>query len=107
MAPARPLEVLTLPQPKRRDRKDGRRLTLSYVNFYIANGGVVMPAFADSAHKAAYKVVSAGVPGPGGGAGGGQRAAGRRRGDTLHHAAAAGGVDVATIAASKKLADQR
>ena len=61
-AQGRTLEVLTLPQPKRRDRKDGRRLTLSYVNFYIANGGVVMPAFADSADKAAYKVVSAAFP---------------------------------------------
>ena len=61
-AKGRTLEVLTLPQPKRRDRKDGRRLTLSYVNFYIANGGVVMPAFADSADKAAYKVVSAAFP---------------------------------------------
>jgi agmatine deiminase len=61
-AKGRQLEVLPLPLPKRRDRKDGRRLTLSYVNFYIANGGVVMPSFADSADKAAYKTVSAAFP---------------------------------------------
>ena len=61
-AKGRPLEVLPLPLPKRRDRKDGRRMTLSYINFYIANGGVVMPAFADSADKAAYKVVSGAFP---------------------------------------------
>ena len=46
-AKGRTLEVLALPQPRRRDRKDGRRLTLSYVNFYIANGVVIVPTFND------------------------------------------------------------
>jgi agmatine deiminase len=62
-ARGRTLEVMTIPQPKRRNRPDGRRLTLSYTSLYLANGGVVMPGFADSADKAAYKAVSTAFPG--------------------------------------------
>lgn len=42
----RSLEVVTVEQPTI-TRVKGRRLSQSYVNFYIANGGVVMPAFND------------------------------------------------------------
>jgi agmatine deiminase len=45
-ASGRPLEVIELPQPARREGKDGR-LALTYINFYLANGGVVMPSFDD------------------------------------------------------------
>lgn len=38
-------------------------MTLSYTSLYIANGGVVMPGFADAADKAAYKAVSTAFPG--------------------------------------------
>lgn len=61
-AQGRRLEVLTLPLPKRRDRGDGRRLALSYVNFYIANGGIVMPAFGDAADTTAYRTIAAAFP---------------------------------------------
>jgi agmatine deiminase len=56
-ARGRPLEVVTVPVPARRDGEDGRRLTLSYTNLYIANGGVVMPSFEDSADEEAFRIV--------------------------------------------------
>jgi agmatine deiminase len=62
-ARGRKIEVITLPQPKRRERADGRRSTMSYTSLYIANGGVIMPGFADSADKAAYRAVSTAFPG--------------------------------------------
>ena len=41
----RGLRPVALPQPRRRTNSDGERLPLSYVNYYRANSGVVMPAF--------------------------------------------------------------
>lgn len=61
-AQGRRLEVVTVPQPKARARRDGRRQTLSYVNFYLANGGVVMPGYADPADAAAYRVLAQAFP---------------------------------------------
>ncbi len=46
-AQGRKLDVVTVEQPAVVEF-DGRRLSQSYVNFYIANGGIVMPAFNDS-----------------------------------------------------------
>ena len=40
----RPLDVLTLPMPPAM-YQDGQRLPASYANFYIANGGVLLPAY--------------------------------------------------------------
>ncbi len=57
-AAGRSLEIVEVPQPARRTAEDGRRLALSYVNFYIANGGVVMPSFEDAKDEAAYALVS-------------------------------------------------
>jgi agmatine deiminase len=62
-AQGRTLEVLTLPLPKPRLNAQGRRLTTSYVNYYVANGGVVMPAFGDPADKVAYRTLAAAYPG--------------------------------------------
>lgn len=45
-ARGRALQVVEVEQPAVVER-DGRRLSQSYVNFYLANGGVVMPAFGD------------------------------------------------------------
>lgn len=39
-------------------REDGERLAASYVNFYIANGAVVMPAFGDEADKKAQEMLN-------------------------------------------------
>ena len=61
-AKGRSLEIITLPRPKPQLRADGRRLTLSYVNFYIANGGIVMPGFDDAADKIAYRTIAAAFP---------------------------------------------
>lgn len=46
-ARGRKLEVVTLEQPEIIYRGD-QRLSQSYINFYIANHGIVMPAFGDS-----------------------------------------------------------
>jgi agmatine deiminase len=57
-AAGRELEVIEIPQPAPRLGTNGRRLSLSYVNFYIANGGVVMPSFEDAKDEAAFAIVS-------------------------------------------------
>jgi agmatine deiminase len=44
-------------------RRAGDRLSASYVNFYVANGGVVMPLFGDHADQAALETVGRLFPG--------------------------------------------
>lgn len=61
-ARGRRLEVVPIQAPRPRARDRGRRLTLSYVNLYIANGGVVMPGFHDPADSAALRAVQAAFP---------------------------------------------
>ena len=57
-AKGRTLEVFTIEQPPA-TYLNGERLTLSYINFYLANKGIVMPAFGYPAHdKAAYEMVA-------------------------------------------------
>lgn len=60
----RAIEVVELPQP-RRVRFDwrGRVMQTSYVNFYIANGGIVMPAFDDPNDDKAQAVLADCFPG--------------------------------------------
>jgi agmatine deiminase len=55
-AQGRELEVIPVRQPARRDQ-NGVRMTLSYTNFYIANGGVIMPAFEDPADIEAFRIL--------------------------------------------------
>ena len=44
-------------------RVEGERLAASYVNFYIANGGIIAPAFGDVARdKAAEEVLRTAFP---------------------------------------------
>jgi agmatine deiminase len=52
----RPLQVVEVPQPARQDYQ-GERLALSYINFYIANGGIVMPVFGVPEDDRAYKII--------------------------------------------------
>ncbi len=53
-AKGRPLEIHLIEQPPATTLA-GERLTLSYINFYRANKGIVMPAFGHPVHdKAAY-----------------------------------------------------
>lgn len=55
-AKGRKLEVHTVAQPPA-TYLDGERLTLSYINFYLANNGLVMPAFGhEKQDKAAYQL---------------------------------------------------
>ena len=61
-AKGRELEVIEVPQPERGEGDDGRRLAKSYINFYLANGAVVMPSFEDGKDKAAKEIVSGCFP---------------------------------------------
>lgn len=55
-AKGRSFEVVTVKPPARRE-ENGVRLTLSYTNLYIANGGIVMPQFEDPADDEAYRTI--------------------------------------------------
>lgn len=62
-AKGRSLEVYCVEQPPA-TYMDGERLTLSYINFYLANKGIVMPAFGYEAYdKAAYQLFTQLFPG--------------------------------------------
>ena len=50
--------IIELPEPARRERHDGRRLEMSYVNFYFANYGIVMPSFDDPADETAAAIMT-------------------------------------------------
>ena len=55
-AKGRPLEIFTVEQPPA-TYVENERLTLSYINFYLANQGIVMPAFGyEKQDKAAYQL---------------------------------------------------
>lgn len=49
-AKERKLEVIPLPQPPKQ-MVGGRRLTLSYINFYFVNGGLILPVFGGDARN--------------------------------------------------------
>lgn len=57
-AQGRQLEVIEIEQPRARYLPDGRRMGLSYINFYIANGGVIIPAFEDPQDARAYDTIN-------------------------------------------------
>jgi agmatine deiminase len=61
-AAGRELQVIEVEQPSARSGPDGRRLTTSYLNFYLANGAVVLPMFDDSMDNAAHKALSTAFP---------------------------------------------
>ena len=63
-ANGRSLEIIELPQPKKlRPSWSGSLLQASYVNFYLANGAIVMPAFGDANDENARTVLAACFPG--------------------------------------------
>lgn len=49
-AKGRPLEVVEIPQPPKALYR-GKRATLSYLNFYIVNGGLILPVFGGEGEK--------------------------------------------------------
>jgi agmatine deiminase len=59
-AKGRTLDVVEVEQPRARNNKEGRRLSASYVNFHVANGGIVMPSFDDDSQDQKAKEVVAG-----------------------------------------------
>ena len=63
-AEGRALEVIEIAQPQK-SRTDwrGRPLAASYVNFYLTNGGLVMPAFDDPHDERARDALAACFPG--------------------------------------------
>ncbi|AWB43071.1 agmatine deiminase [Paenibacillus sp. CAA11] len=50
-AKGRPLEVIPIQQPPMASHNDSR-LTLSYLNFYFVNGGIILPVFGGAAEAA-------------------------------------------------------
>ena len=54
--------MIEVEQPAARFRPDGRRLTTSYLNFYLATGAVVLPMFGDPMDDAAFKAISGAFP---------------------------------------------
>ena len=53
----RPFTVVPLPLPRARRDFDGVRLPLTYANFYIANGGVLVPLYGDANDDRALDVL--------------------------------------------------
>jgi agmatine deiminase len=61
-AQGRELQLVEVEQPAARFHPDGRRLTTSYLNFYLANGAVILPMFGDPMDNAAHDAISAAFP---------------------------------------------
>ena len=57
----RRLEIIEIRQPARREFDD-QRVCASYINFYIANGGVVLPIFDDPADGLAIEALTRAFP---------------------------------------------
>jgi len=56
-ADGRPFEIVEFRQPARREL-GGKRLPMSYINHYLANGAVLLPVFDDPADEAAAKTAA-------------------------------------------------
>ena len=61
-AAGRELTVIEIEQPAYREGKDGR-MAMSYINFYLPNGGVVAPSFGDPKDEAALAILTKVFPG--------------------------------------------
>ena len=57
----RPLEILEIRQPGRKEFR-GQRVCASYINFYIANDGIVLPVFDDPADRDAIEALERAFP---------------------------------------------
>lgn len=63
-AEGRTFEIVELPQPRKtRQSWSGKLLPASYVNFYLVNGGVIMPAFGDKNDEQARSILVQCFPG--------------------------------------------
>ena len=90
-ARGRPFEIIEVPEPARRERHDGRRLDMSYINFYFANYGIVDAVLRRSDGQGCRRGDGEGVSRPAYRAGECARHRARRRRHPLHHATATGG----------------
>ena len=50
-------------EPGEDEREPGERLAASYVNFYISNGGVIVPQFGDENDREAVRILTGCFPG--------------------------------------------
>lgn len=62
-AKGRHIDVIEMPQPARRLARNGARLPLSYLNFYVCNGAVIAPRFEDPFDGDAKRILAAAFPG--------------------------------------------
>lgn len=63
-ASGRPLEVVKIAQPERRlDPDGGHRIAASYINFYVANGAVIVPGYDDPCDAPARATLARLFPG--------------------------------------------
>ncbi len=60
-AAGRSLEIIEIRQPSRKEYR-GTRVCASYINFYIANGGIVLPVFDDPADRDAIEALERAFP---------------------------------------------
>lgn len=58
-----PFEIVTLPTPRKKPELDGKRLPLSYANFYIGNGFVAVPTYDDENDERALGIIAGCFPG--------------------------------------------
>ncbi len=61
-ARGRVLEVIGVKAPAARHLDDGRRQSLSYLNFYLANDAIIMPCFNDPKDDAALRTIAIAFP---------------------------------------------
>jgi agmatine deiminase len=61
-AKGRALQIIEMPLPGRREVKGVGRLASTYINFYIANGGIVAPSFDDVRDSVAKRILSQAFP---------------------------------------------
>ena len=61
-AKGRGLEIIEIPEPAPRERHDGRRLDMSYINFYYANYGLVVPSFDDPMDGEVLRIMQKAFP---------------------------------------------
>jgi len=59
----RPFRIVALPLPVTRMEFDGQRLPPTYANFYIANGGVLVPVYGDPMDDRALEILRPLFPG--------------------------------------------
>lgn len=56
-AKGREFNIVEIEQPAPQNLSDGRRMSLSYLNFYVANGAIIMPSFKDPQDHKAFEAI--------------------------------------------------